>query len=223
MNRLVIGIARHWLVLFCLVLAAYIVLPVLAPILAAAGYDRASGVIYFCYRATCHQLPDHSWFLFGRQWAYAWADVQPFTGVDFDHPIMAFHHPIRNAEIGYQIAICQRDLAIWTAMLVTSAILAVRRNVPAPLSAKLYVIALLPIGIDGVTQLFGWRSSTPLLRTATGALFGAATALLLVPHLDVGFRDVVASLGRVGRMRDAGVGGDGSVDGGGGIARESAS
>jgi uncharacterized membrane protein len=40
------------------------------------------------------------------------------------------------------------------------------------------------MGIDGLTQLPGWRESTWELRTITGLLFGAANVWLLFPRVD---------------------------------------
>ncbi len=192
LDAVVLWMSRHWLALFILVLGIFVALPVAAPVLAAGGYDRAAGVIYFAYRVTCHQLPHHSWFLFGPKHAYSWAEVQPYTGVGPEQELLAFHNPLHTPELGYQVAFCERDTAIWWSMFLTTVALAVvfRWRAAKPLPFRYFALALVPIGIDGVTQLVGLRSSTPLLRTLTGALFGMATALLIIPYLHLGFRDV---------------------------------
>lgn len=60
-----------------------------------------------------------------------------------------------------------------------------------PLNLVLYVlIALVPLGVDGVTQLVGLRESDPLLRTITGALFGASTAWLVLPYCEEAMSDL---------------------------------
>jgi len=194
LDGLVVVLARHWLGVLLAGLGIFVTLPIAAPVLAYNGHDRAAGAIYFAYRITCHQLPHHSWFLFGPKQAYSWPEVQPYTGVDLDTPLRAYHSPLGDPALGYQIAFCQRDVAIWWSLLLTTMVLAVliRRRARPPLPLRHYAIALIPIGVDGVTQLVGWRTSTPLLRTVTGALFGAATALLVIPYLDLGFRDVLA-------------------------------
>jgi uncharacterized membrane protein len=59
------------------------------------------------------------------------------------------------------------------------------------------IIAIVPIGLDGFSQLFAnppfngfglsaypIRESTPLLRTLTGALFGLGNAWLVFPYID---------------------------------------
>jgi uncharacterized membrane protein len=69
-------------------------------------------------------------------------------------------------------------------MLITGLTFAlVRRRLPR-LPLRMYVVLLLPIAVDGLTQLAGLRESTWLLRTITGGLFGMATAWLLLPELD---------------------------------------
>ncbi|MEJ2759566.1 MAG: DUF2085 domain-containing protein [Anaerolineales bacterium] len=55
---------------------------------------------------------------------------------------------------------------------------------------------ILPIGLDGFSQLFSqmftfipYRESTPLLRTITGALFGFTTGWFGFPVLEESMRD----------------------------------
>ena len=43
------------------------------------------------------------------------------------------------------------------------------------------IVALLPLGIDGFTQLIGLRESTNDLRIITGMFFGMLTAFFIVP------------------------------------------
>lgn len=193
MDRAAALIARRWLGLFLLGLGVFVALPLAAPVLAARGQGQAAGAIYLAYRLTCHQLPHHSWFLFGPQHAYEWEAVQPYTGLPPDQPLRSFHHPLTDPAIGYQMAYCQRDTAIWGALFLTALALALlrRRRTLAPLPIKWYLLALVPMALDGITQLLGLRTSTPLLRSLTGGIFGAATALLVLPHLDAGFREVL--------------------------------
>jgi uncharacterized membrane protein len=52
------------------------------------------------------------------------------------------------------------------------------------LSIWTYGLLIAPMALDGFTQLFGWRESTPELRTFTGALFGLASVWLIYPRID---------------------------------------
>lgn len=185
-------IGRHWLAIWIAALTLYVALPWVAPLLSAAGRDDLAAWIYLVYRPTCHQMPHHSWFLFGPRAAYGWAEVHPFLGgLPYDQPLRSLHHPLRIEALGYQVAVCQRDVAIYVAMWLGSVAFAgLRAAGRRPrLPFRLYLLALIPIAVDGLTQMVGWRQSTPGLRTLTGGLFGLATAFFVLGHLDAAFRE----------------------------------
>jgi uncharacterized membrane protein len=187
-------VASAWWLGYLALLGLFIGGALLAPVLDRAGLHRPASLLYLGYRVTCHQLPHHSWFIGGPRAHYAWADVQPYTGVAPGTPSLAFHRPVRSPDLGYQMAFCQRDTAIWLGLLGGSvaALLIGRRRHLRMLGLRRYGLAVLPMAVDGFTQLFGWRESTPLLRSLTGGLFGVATAFLVVPLLAEGFRDLSA-------------------------------
>jgi uncharacterized membrane protein len=85
---------------------------------------------------------------------------------------------------GYQMAYCQRDTALYLAMLVGGLTYARQRLWTRGLPWWAYALLALPIAIDGGTALVGLRESTPLLRTLTGGLFGLATAWFVYPLMD---------------------------------------
>jgi uncharacterized membrane protein len=60
-----------------------------------------------------------------------------------------------------------------------------------PLPFKIYVLFLIPIAVDGLTQLVGWRESNWWLRTLTGALFGFASVWLAYPYVEEAMQDVL--------------------------------
>ncbi len=187
------SIAKRWLTVWLAGLGTFVALPWLAPVLSAAGHDGLAGWIYLAYMPTCHQLPHHSWFLFGPDFTPDWPAVQPIAGVPIDEPLASFHSPLRHPQLGYQTAICQRDSAIFGSLFLASTVFAVARSLGFRLRAiplRWYAVALIPTAIDGLTQLFGWRESTPLIRSATGVLLGFATAALVLPLLDEGFADI---------------------------------
>ena len=43
----------------------------------------------------------------------------------------------------------------------------------------IYVLSLIPLAIDGITQYFGFRESTNLIRVVTGVIAGFGVGLLL--------------------------------------------
>ena len=84
---------------------------------------------------------------------------------------------------GYQMAFCQRDTATYVAMLLAGLVYGARGKLWRPLGLKGYLLLVAPLAVDGLTQAFGWRESTGLLRTVTGGLFGLANVWLAYPYL----------------------------------------
>lgn len=198
LDGLVRAIGRHWLAIWLIGSGAYVCGALAAPALARMGASHAAATLYILYRPMCHQLPSHSWFLFGPHASYDWPTLQPFTTAPLAHPLWSFHQPVTDPRIGYQVAICERDLATFAALFAASIVLAVvrrRHGRLPPLPALLYGLAMVPIGLDGLTQLVGLRESTPLLRTLTGALFGAATAAFVLPQLEAAMADTLHPTG----------------------------
>jgi len=89
---------------------------------------------------------------------------------------------------GYQVAQCQRNTAIYGALFLAGVAFAFVRRWLAPLDWRLYGLLILPMAVDGGSQLFGWRESNWELRTATGALFGTATVWLAYPYVERSLR-----------------------------------
>lgn len=97
---------------------------------------------------------------------------------------------------GYQAAIDQRLTALYSAATLAGFVYYWRGARDRPIGWRLYLLFILPLILDGFTQLFGWRQSTWELRTLTGALFGGATVWLLFPRLG---RALAGSLARFDR------------------------
>jgi uncharacterized membrane protein len=191
-NWLVLGIARHWLALFNLAWAIYVVLPFLAPAFMAAGLVTPARLIYSLYSFTCHQLPDHSYFLFGETPVPLLPELQA-GGMPADYNLFQQRKFVGNEQLGYKVAICERDIAIYSSVVVAGLIFALARKRLPALRPKYYVLFLIPIALDGGTQLFGWRESNWWLRTFTGALFGMASVWLAYPFIDDAMQDVIDS------------------------------
>lgn len=89
---------------------------------------------------------------------------------------------------GQQFALCERNLAIFAALLLGGLGFGLLRDRLRPLSLPGYLVLALPMAIDGFTQLWGWRSSDVELRTLTGALFGLGSLWYLYPALEIAWR-----------------------------------
>lgn len=106
--------------------------------------------------------------------------------------------------MGYKVALCQRDIAIYLTMVAFGTIYGLflkRRLRPSPL--WLYVLlGLGPIGLDGFSQLLGYppfelwdpRETTPFFRILTGALFGLMNVWLAFPYLNASMQVSIDSL-----------------------------
>lgn len=99
---------------------------------------------------------------------------------------------------GEQMAYCQRNTAIYLAMFLAGLAYVRVRDRLRPLSLRWYALLILPIALDGFTQLFGLRESTWELRLLTGALFGVASIWLTFPYIERNAREVEAELVTLG-------------------------
>jgi uncharacterized membrane protein len=167
-------------------------------------------VIYTIYKPLCHQFGFRSFFLFGEQAYYPLAEagipgVKTFEEVtgfqDLDNPAAFSRFQARqftgNETVGYKLALCERDVAIYGAIFLFGIIYAATGRRIKPLHWVLWIlIGMGPIGLDGFSQLFSqmnwqwlasilpYRESTPFLRLLTGGLFGFTTAWYAYPYME---------------------------------------
>ncbi|HMT21458.1 MAG TPA: DUF2085 domain-containing protein [Promineifilum sp.] len=240
-DRIFYTLARRWLLFLNLLVAVYVGLPILAPGLMHAGLTGPANLIYRAYSPMCHQLASRSFFLFGEQPAYPRAIVgSSLTPIEAYMPSIpefaaaspdpeqwsTFLLPARifrgNEQMGYKMALCQRDISIYLSILIGGLIYAVvrRRGPVRPMPFWLFVIVGLgPIALDGFSQLFSQmfvglgieslvqivplRESSPLLRSLTGMIMGLSIVWLLYPRLDDQFTMTANDIGRRLAAREA--------------------
>lgn len=209
-DRLMFWISRHYLAVLNVFILFYFGLPILAPVLMKAGAPIPAGLIYTIYKPLCHQFGFRSFFLFGEQAYYPLAEagiagVKTFeeaTGIVDVHDPTGFSRfearaYIGDETVGYKMALCERDIAIYGAIFLFGLIYAATGRRLKPLHWLMWiVIGMGPIGLDGFSQLFSqmewswleqivpYRESTPLLRVLTGGLFGFATAWFAYPNME---------------------------------------
>ncbi len=201
MDRTVLWLSRHYMIVFNLIVFLYLGLPFLAPVLAKTGRIGPAKVIYAIYAPLCHQLAFRSYFLFGDQAVYPLERAHVTGVVPYEQAIGAdkvgileARNYIGNDQIGYKVALCERDIAIYSGFLIFGLLFSLFKNKGKPLNWVIWiVVGIIPIAVDGVSQLPGlatnlpaWlpvRESTPLLRAITGLLFGLSTAWFLYPYI----------------------------------------
>jgi uncharacterized membrane protein len=97
--------------------------------------------------------------------------------------------PSRSYQLaGFQLAFCERDTAIYAAMAAGGLAWAHFRRAIPKLHWSVFGLLVLPMALDGFSQLFGLRESTWQLRSLTGGLFGVACVWFGFPLLDTSAR-----------------------------------
>lgn len=192
---------QKWLLVsIAFVLFIYLGLSFLAPVLMKAGKEAFASHIYRAYQPACHQLAYRSFFLFGEQSYYprelagikglkSYETVTATTAED-----VAFARNFKgNETLGYKIVLCQRDTAIFASILLFLILYAIFGKKMQAIPWWLWIVlAIIPIGLDGFSQLisqmelpflawFPTRESTPFLRVLTGTMFGFFSAWFIVP------------------------------------------
>ncbi len=195
---------RHYMAVINAIVAVYLGLAFLAPILMKVGAQVPAQWNYRLFSLVCHQLSFRSFFLFGEQYVYPRAEANPRGVKTFEQAtglsessdaeaLWAAREYTGNEQVGYKVALCERDVAIYGGILLFGLIFPLTgRRIP-PLPWYLWVLlGMLPIALDGVSQLvsqpplslIAFRESTPFYRVLTGALFGITTAWFAYPVID---------------------------------------
>jgi uncharacterized membrane protein len=206
-DRFSYWISKHYLVIFNLFLLLYVGIPFLAPVFKKVGLNGPAEVVYKIYSPLCHQWAFRSFFLFGEQayYPHAAANIPGVLTFEQVSGITETNDPSRlqarlfegSPILGYKVAFCERDVAIWGAMALFGLVYAATRRSLLKLHWIVwFLVGLVPIGLDGFSQVLSqisfpllqtylpYRESTPFLRTLTGFLFGLTTAWLMFPLIE---------------------------------------
>lgn len=197
-------ISRHYMLFFNLLVFLYLWFAFLAPILMKVGAEGPANILYKAYGLVCHQLAYRSFFLFGDQ-AYYPREAANLSGVmtfsqatgleeaNTAQDVFAARNFVGNDQMGYKIALCQRDIAIYGGILIFGLLFSLTglrlKSIPWYIWLAL---AIVPIGLDGFSQLLSqpplgllpYRESTPFLRVLTGFMFGFFTAWFGYPMVE---------------------------------------
>ncbi len=200
-DRLTILFSRHWLLFINAVLFVFIALPTLAPVLMYLGLTGPAELIYTAYRLTCHELAFRTYFFFGEQPVYTLDQLRASVGVR-NEDIFYWSSFVGNSQLGYKMAWCERDMAIYSSILLGGLVFGLVRTRVRSLDWRVYLFFITPMAIDGFWQLFTSpvyilpflpeHESTWLLRTITGVLFGVGSVWLIYPYLRDAMLDVNA-------------------------------
>ena len=228
-NRLVLRLARHWLLIVLGFLLLYTGLSLTPPLLIKAGWPGAADVLHKVYAPLCHQFAFRSWFFFGEQLVYPrqvagsaqrsfefYAAQDPhFASIDLTVWSADLRLRARsfqgNEQMGYKTALCERDVAIYGMMFLAGLLFVRARRWLRPAPVLLYVLlGLGPLGLDGFSQMFSYapfefwpiRETLPHYRVITGALFGLMNVWLAFPYLEMSMNETRAAAGRKLRLAE---------------------
>ena len=212
LNSIGIFLSKYYPTLISFLILIFVLGSFAAPKLLEAGYSRSAKVLYGFYRIFCHQLAFRSFFLDGQQAIYPreLANIKnvvtyesefndPFDNIDYARKILG------NPNAGYKVALCERDLAIYSSLAMISLLFQLTGRKIKSIKWYLWVVlGLIPIAIDGFSQIpglsTGWpsffpvRESTPVLRVITGSLFGGMTAWYMLPLMEESMIDTYRQL-----------------------------
>lgn len=85
--------------------------------------------------------------------------------------------------LGHQLGMCARNFSIYASMFVMSLVFVLSKKRLPGIPWWLWILLMLPIALDGFTQMFGLRESNWILRTLTGTLFGMGTIWFALPMM----------------------------------------
>jgi len=197
---------RHWLFVANGFFSLFFVGAFIPPILMKIRLETAARWGYSFFGFFCHQLGFRSFYLFGYQFFYprqlaGVPNAENFgkaTGLNELDLFSARNH-LGDTIMGYKIALCERDLAMYAGLVLFGLIFVFFRDKIKGLPLWAWILfALIPVALDGGLQLLSQlpisgfqeflpaRESTPIQRTLTGFIFGFGTAWFAYPIIQSG-------------------------------------
>src|SRR4030065_1953450 len=133
-------LSKHYLAIFNILVFIYVGASFLAPVLMNAGAVAPAKIIYRAYGYVCHQFAFRSWFLFGDQAVYPREEAgvpglvsspqaTGLSGAD----LLSARAFQGNSQMGYKVALCERDVAIYGGILVFGILFAIFRRQSKPI------------------------------------------------------------------------------------------
>jgi uncharacterized membrane protein len=158
-------------------LCALFLLPIYIAPYIAAGNPSLFHAIQGAYAPACHQLTSRSicYYANGAIGDCTYASLASKEDI-----------VVRDGVVGYKFPVCARDLAIYGAMIVGGLLFPLWKGIDNAQLPRMryFVIALVPIALDGGTQLLGFRTSTNALRLITGFIAGIVVPFYVLPMLN---------------------------------------
>jgi uncharacterized membrane protein len=177
LNRLTYSFARHWFLVFSLVMGIYVGLPWIAPVFMKIGWTGAGNALYSIYSTQCHQLPQRSFFLFGSKPMFSLSEIQ--AAWKYTNNPLVLRQFVGNDVMGWKVAWSDRMVSLFTSIwagLILARLLGKRLK---PLPWWSLLLLALPMAIDGTSHLLsdlagigrGFRDSNAWLAGLMNNIF----------------------------------------------------
>lgn len=201
-NSFGLSLSKYYPIIISFIILLFLGGSVLAPFMAIKGKNNAANALYRFYGIFCHQLAFRSFFIEGEQPYYPreLANIKKVKTYEeeFNDPFLDLQKAraiVGSSISGYKIALCERDVAIYLSLALAGIVFQLSKKKIKSIPWYIwFLIALIPIAIDGFSQLpglsSGWptwvpkRESTPFLRVLTGSLFGGGTGWYMFPQME---------------------------------------
>lgn len=173
-DRVIIGVSRHWLGLFLLFYGIFVLLPWLSPVLMHTGHESIGRLIQALYSVVCHQYPERSFFLYGPKTMYSIPEIQAVW--PHYETVTRWRQFIGTPEMGWKVAWSDRMVSMYTSVWVGAFVFRFLRGRLRPLPARWLLYLSLPMLLDGGTHMIndllglGFRQDNAWLATLTGHL-----------------------------------------------------
>jgi uncharacterized membrane protein len=174
LDRSIAWLARHWLLVANLAMGLFIGGTLLPPTLMHLGLEGPAQVLYRLYGFSCHQLPQRSYFLFGPEGVNTYSLGQIVSwGADPGY-LRGF---VGNHQVGFKLGMAERNTAIYTTFFLAGLVYALVRRRTRGLSARAFVVLLLPMALDGLSHMvseisgLGFRETNAWLVALSGGVF----------------------------------------------------
>jgi len=177
--------AAHGWHLYMLAMLAFNIIVFLPPVFLSMGYGGIAHSLYEGLHPTCHQLDSRSLCYFPQGKQIIRDCVAEEEGLVFRRSEQIVSE---GGGVGYKIGVCSRDVAIYLFMLIGAffwPFYAKGKEAGGIWPKPIWLLlAMVPIALDGGTQILGWRESTNLLRIITGAIIGFVMPFYLIPVMN---------------------------------------
>jgi uncharacterized membrane protein len=84
---------------------------------------------------------------------------------------------------GHQLGLCARNFSIYASMFIGCLIFVLTKKRMRAIPWWLWILLMLPMGLDGTTQMLGLHESDWILRVVTGTLFGVGNVWFALPMM----------------------------------------